>query len=127
MAAFLLSLAACECGAHYTSPTRCPPNYVTRLPGATSAEECVCPPGHFVSANATCAACPGGFVCPWNATALPVPCAPGTYCPPRSLESAPCPAGFVCGMTADSPTRCDAQLYCPEVGISLRLAPADFY
>ena len=111
----LLSLACSECGAHYTSPSQCPPNYVThdRL-GASSADECVCPPGYFV-AVAACSACPDGFVCPRNATVLPVPCAPGTFCPPRSLESFPCPAGFVCGMTTDSPTRCDAQLYCPEV------------
>ena len=116
MAAQLLLLTALncsDCGAHFTRPSACPANFITRRPGASSVDDCVCPGGYFV-ANVTCSECPGGFVCPADGTTLPVPCAPGTFCPPRSLGSIQCPAGSVCGMTASAPTPCDALFYCPE-------------
>jgi hypothetical protein len=96
-----------------TQPSSCPPNFITLSPGASSVDDCVCPPGFF-EANSMCLTCPGGFVCPGTPTTLPIPCASGTFCPPQSIESIPCPAGFVCGMTVSSPTACDPGFYCPE-------------
>ena len=96
-----------------TQPVSCPTNFITFSPGASSVDDCVCPPGFF-EAGSACSACPGGFICPGNSTALPIPCASGSFCPLQSIVSIPCPVGFVCGMTVSSPTACDPGFYCPE-------------
>lgn len=73
--------------------------------------------------------CGPGTYCP-NGTALPVPCAPGTYNPIAGQPLCfPCPAGHYCLNGTIAPTLCPMGNYCPQgSGVDRgRLCPAGAY
>jgi hypothetical protein len=78
-----------------------------------------CPPTTYRStvggsALASCAQCPGGFICGRNTT-TPSICAAGTYCPPGSALPTVCEPGRVCGSSGlSASSSCPAGFYCPN-------------
>ena len=147
------------CAAGSSAPTPCPPGSFLNTSRATSTAACqACTPGMTCPRNATTVPrtlCPSGYVCSGgnvngletpcplghtcgNGTAVPVPCAPGSYanltglaackaCPSRfycllgQINPTPCPAGAVCGPNSSTayPALCPAATYSSLGGLAL--------
>ena len=110
----------CDVGSSSQSP--CDAGYYCPDPATRTA----CPAGTYngttgQTAASACLECPAGTTCPYDGAStlaarpntVPIPCAPGYYCPAGSATYNPCPNGWYCP-TSSQKTQCPGGFVCPD-------------
>ncbi|PFH35772.1 hypothetical protein BESB_054230 [Besnoitia besnoiti] len=115
----LTSSNVCPAG-HYcppgtATPYPCPAGTYAPSRGSKEATHCVpCPAAHYCSQGAAqpTRMCPSGKYCP-PGTALPLPCAVGSFCQEGSSKPVKCPASHYCPGVTGTAMECLPGTYCP--------------
>ena len=100
------------CNAGVINPESCPAGTYRNLTGGTQVDDCY--------------KCPAGYYCPYNGSAIIIPCTNGTYCPNGTIKPQFCEAGFYCP-GAQTKIPCPSGFYCPYATANRIPCPTGHY